>query len=87
MHISFKIIKFYFTLCCSTCFRHHCVHHQELLIAALLHMQSLVTYKITNIVFVYKSCVGVLLCTMCSTMCLYGFNCMKNTTKKIQFLP
>jgi hypothetical protein len=34
MHISFKIIKFYFTLCCSTCFRHHCVHHQELLIAA-----------------------------------------------------
>jgi hypothetical protein len=31
MHISFKIIKFYFTLCCSTCF---CVHHQELLIAA-----------------------------------------------------
>jgi hypothetical protein len=34
MHISFKIIKFYFTLCCSTCFGHHCVHHQELLIAA-----------------------------------------------------
>jgi hypothetical protein len=34
MHISFKIIKFYFTLCCSTCFGHHCVHHQELLSAA-----------------------------------------------------
>jgi hypothetical protein len=34
MHISFKIIKFYFTLCCSTCFGHHCVHHQELFIAA-----------------------------------------------------
>jgi hypothetical protein len=34
MCISFKIIKFYFTLCCSTCFGHHCVHHQELLIAA-----------------------------------------------------
>jgi hypothetical protein len=34
MHISFKIIKFYFTLCCSTCFGHHCVHHRELLIAA-----------------------------------------------------
>jgi hypothetical protein len=34
MHISFKIIKFYVTLCCSTCFGHHCVHHQELLIAA-----------------------------------------------------
>jgi hypothetical protein len=34
MHISFKIIKFYFTLCCSTCFGHHCVHHQELRIAA-----------------------------------------------------
>jgi hypothetical protein len=30
MHISFKIIKFYFTLPCSTCFGHHCVHHQEL---------------------------------------------------------
>jgi hypothetical protein len=34
MHTSFKIIKLYFTLCCSTCFGHHCVHHQELLIAA-----------------------------------------------------
>jgi hypothetical protein len=34
MHISFKIIKFYFTLCCSTCFGHHCAHHQKLLIAA-----------------------------------------------------
>jgi hypothetical protein len=34
MHISFKIIKFYFTLCRSTFFGHHCVHHQELLIAA-----------------------------------------------------
>jgi hypothetical protein len=34
MHINFKIIKFYFTLCRSTCFGHHCVHHQELLIAA-----------------------------------------------------
>jgi hypothetical protein len=34
MHIRFKIIKFYFTLRCSTCFGHHCVHHQELLIAA-----------------------------------------------------
>jgi hypothetical protein len=34
MHISFKIIKFYFTLCCSTSFGHHCVHHRELLIAA-----------------------------------------------------
>jgi hypothetical protein len=34
MHISFKIIKFYFTLCCSKCFGQHCVHHQELLIAA-----------------------------------------------------
>jgi hypothetical protein len=34
MHISFKIIKFYFTLIRSTCFGHHCVHHQELLIAA-----------------------------------------------------
>jgi hypothetical protein len=34
MHISFKIIQFYFTLCCSTRFGHHCVHHQELLIAA-----------------------------------------------------
>jgi hypothetical protein len=30
MHISFKIIKFYFTLRCSTCFGHHCVYHQEL---------------------------------------------------------
>jgi hypothetical protein len=30
MHISFKIVKFYFTLRCSTCFGHHCVHHQEL---------------------------------------------------------
>jgi hypothetical protein len=28
--LSFKIIKFYFTLRCSTCFGHHCVHHQEL---------------------------------------------------------
>jgi hypothetical protein len=34
MHISFNIIKFYFALCCSTCFGHHCVHHQGLLIAA-----------------------------------------------------
>jgi hypothetical protein len=34
MHISFKIITFYFTLCCSTCFGHHCVYHQEFLIAA-----------------------------------------------------
>jgi hypothetical protein len=34
MHINFKIVKFYFTLCCSTCFGHHCVHHQELHIAA-----------------------------------------------------
>jgi hypothetical protein len=33
MQISFKIIKFYFTLCRLTCFGHHCVHHQELLIA------------------------------------------------------
>jgi hypothetical protein len=30
MHICFKIIKFYFTLRCSTGFGHHCVHHQEL---------------------------------------------------------
>jgi hypothetical protein len=30
MHICFKIVKFYFTLRCSTCFGHHCVHHQEL---------------------------------------------------------
>jgi hypothetical protein len=28
--LSFKIIKFYFTLRCSTCFGHHCVYHQEL---------------------------------------------------------
>jgi hypothetical protein len=35
MHISFKIIKTLFLLLfCSTCFGHHCVHHQELLIAA-----------------------------------------------------
>jgi hypothetical protein len=34
MHISFKIIKFYFTLRRSTCFGHHCVHHQELPTAA-----------------------------------------------------
>jgi hypothetical protein len=34
MHISFKNHKIYFTLCCSTCLGHHCVHHQELLIAA-----------------------------------------------------
>jgi hypothetical protein len=31
MHISFKIIKFYFTLHRSTCFGHPRVHHQELL--------------------------------------------------------
>jgi hypothetical protein len=30
MHISSKIIKFYFTLRCSTCFGHRRVHHQEL---------------------------------------------------------
>jgi hypothetical protein len=30
MYICFKIIKFYFTLRCSTCFGHHCVHHKEL---------------------------------------------------------
>jgi hypothetical protein len=30
MHICFKILKFYFTLRCSTCFGPHCVHHQEL---------------------------------------------------------
>jgi hypothetical protein len=30
MHICFKIIKsFYYTLRCSTCFGHYCVHHQE----------------------------------------------------------
>jgi hypothetical protein len=29
MHICFKIIKFYYTLCCFTCFGHYCVHHQE----------------------------------------------------------
>jgi hypothetical protein len=29
MHICFKILKFYYTLCCSTCFGHYCVHHQE----------------------------------------------------------
>jgi fatty acid desaturase len=29
MHICFKIIKFYFTLRCSACFGHHCIHHQE----------------------------------------------------------
>jgi hypothetical protein len=29
MHICFKIIKIYFTLRCSTCFGHYCVHHQE----------------------------------------------------------
>jgi hypothetical protein len=30
MHINFKIIKFYFTLRCSACFGHHCVHRQEI---------------------------------------------------------
>jgi hypothetical protein len=35
MHISFKIIKFYFTLRCSTRFGHHCVHHQALPTTAL----------------------------------------------------
>jgi hypothetical protein len=30
MHICFKIIKFYFTLRCSTCFGHYCFHYQEL---------------------------------------------------------
>jgi hypothetical protein len=35
MHISFKIIKnFNLLLFSSTCFGHHCVHHQELLIAS-----------------------------------------------------
>jgi hypothetical protein len=34
MHISFETTKFYFTLCCSTCFVHHCVNRQELLTAA-----------------------------------------------------
>jgi hypothetical protein len=29
MHICFKIVKFYYNLCCSTCFGHCCVHHQE----------------------------------------------------------
>jgi hypothetical protein len=43
MHISFKIIKFYFTLRCSTCFGHHSVHHQELPTAALLHRHTAVT--------------------------------------------
>jgi len=32
MYFVLKSLKiFYFTLFCSTCFRHHCVHHQELL--------------------------------------------------------
>jgi hypothetical protein len=29
MHICFKIIIFYYTLRCSTCFGHYCFHHQE----------------------------------------------------------
>jgi hypothetical protein len=45
MHISYKIIKFYFTLCCSTCFGHHCAHHQELLIAAHAVSGHLSNYK------------------------------------------
>jgi hypothetical protein len=40
MHISFKIIKLYFTLCCSICFGNHCVHHQELLTAAFETRES-----------------------------------------------
>jgi len=31
MYFVFKILKMLFTLFCSTCFGHHCVHHQELL--------------------------------------------------------
>jgi hypothetical protein len=50
MHISFKIIKL-LPLFCSTCFGHHCVHHQELLIAAHAVSGHL---SIISIVFVYK---------------------------------
>jgi hypothetical protein len=52
MHISFKTIKFYFTLCCSTCFGHHCVHHQELLSAAHYSIISLMVHGTINVKFI-----------------------------------
>ena len=45
MYFVLKILKILFTLFRSTCFGHHCVHHQELL---KLHMQSLVPINYNN---------------------------------------
>jgi hypothetical protein len=45
MHISFKIVNFFILLCCSTCFGHHGVHHQELPIAAHAVSGHLSNYK------------------------------------------
>ena len=39
MYFVLKILKILFTLFRSTCFGHHCAHHQE---PSQLHMQSLV---------------------------------------------
>jgi hypothetical protein len=67
MHISFKIIKFILLYAAR-----HVSDTTVSIIRSflLLHMQSLVTYQITNIVFVYKSCLGMLLCTICSAFLL-----------------
>jgi hypothetical protein len=68
MHISFKIIKYFISLYAAR-------HISDTIVSIirsflLLHMQSLVPYQITNMVFVYKSCVVMLLCTICSTSLL-----------------
>jgi hypothetical protein len=68
MHMSFKIVNFFILFYVAR----HVSDTTVSIIRSflLLHMQSLVTCQLTNIVFVYKSCVGMLLCTICSSLLL-----------------
>ena len=53
MYFVLKILNFFlFTLFCSTCFGHHCAHHQELLSCTC----SLWSLSIIRIHVVYKIC-------------------------------
>ena len=57
MYFVLKILKIVFTLFSSTCFGHHCVHHQELLSC---------TCSLWSCVVLGSLCPPVLLCYNCS---------------------
>jgi hypothetical protein len=73
MHISVKIKNLYFILCFSTCFGPHCLHHQEIRIAA--HAASVFLSNYKHSICLHVMCGYVIMYNVILLLvkiCLYG---------------